>query len=84
MRWLRYATVGIAGVVAGAISSVAFAFACLQAMQLIYDSDSAGWLLVFTWPVWLGLVLGAGVFVGIISAMFVHKKLLAATAPVRR
>jgi hypothetical protein len=86
MRWLRYPIVAAAGIFAGAASSVALAFAGLQVMQLIYgDPDSVGWLLVFTWPVWLGLLLGAGGLVGVISAMFVHKKLLEGdTAPEQR
>lgn len=76
MRWLHYAAVAAAGIVAGAASSVALAFAGLLAMHLIFgDPDGVGWLLVFTWPVWLGLLLGGGGLVGIISAMLVHKKL---------
>jgi hypothetical protein len=86
MRWLHYAIVAAAGIVAGAASAVALAFAGLLAMRLIIgEPDSVGWLLVFTWPVWLGLLLGAGGLVGVISAMFVHKKLLESeTAPEQR
>jgi ABC-type spermidine/putrescine transport system permease subunit I len=77
MRWLHYLIVAVAGIVTGAASLIALAFAGLLATRLIYgDPDSAGWLLVFTWPVWLSLLLGASGLVGIISAMFVHKKLL--------
>ena len=77
MRWLHYPIVAAAGIVAGTACSVALAFAGLLALRLIIgEDDSVGWLLVFTWPVWLGLLLGAGGLVGIISAMVVHKKLL--------
>ena len=80
MQWLRYAAATAAGIVAGAASSVALAFAGLLAMELIYgDPDSVGRLLVFTWPVWLGLLLGAGGLVGVISAMLVHKNYWMAT-----
>jgi hypothetical protein len=86
MRWLNYTVVTATGIAAGVASSVALAFAGLLAMQLIFgDPDSVGWLLVFTWPVWLGLLLGAGGLVGIVSAMFVHKKLSeGGTAPGQR
>lgn len=77
MRWLHYATVVVAGIVAGAASSVALAFAGLLVLRLIYgDPDAAGWLLVITLPVWPALLLGAAGLVGIISAMAVHKRLL--------
>jgi hypothetical protein len=76
MRWLHYTAVTAAGIAAGAASFAALASAGLLAMQLIFgDPDSVGWLLVFTWPVWLGLLLGAGGLVGILSSMLVHKKL---------
>jgi hypothetical protein len=76
MRWLRYATVAAAGIVAGVAAAVALAFAGLLAMRLIFgDPDSVGWLIVFTWPVWLGLLLGAGGLAGVISAMLVHERL---------
>jgi hypothetical protein len=76
MRWLHYGAATAAGIAAGTASAVALAYAGLLAMQLIYgDPDAVGWLLVFTWPLWLPLLLGAGGLVGIISAMLVHKKL---------
>jgi hypothetical protein len=86
MRWLHYTIVAAAGIVAGAASAIALAFAGLLTMRLIIgEPDSVGWLLVFTWPIWLGLLLGAGGLVGVISAMVVHKKLLEGdTAPEQR
>jgi hypothetical protein len=92
MRWLHYPIVAAAGIVAGVASCIGLAFAASLAIQLIAAlsgdpsmGDSFGWLLVFTWPIWLGLLLGAGGLIGVISAMFVHKKLLDGdTAPEQR
>lgn len=77
MRWLHYAIVAVSGIVAGAASAIALAFAGLLALRLLYaDPDAGGWILVFTWPIWVGLLLGAAGLGGIISAMAVHAKLL--------
>jgi hypothetical protein len=82
MRWLRYGAVAAAGIVAGAASCVLLALAGALVLQLIaaFSSDpsvgdSFGWLLVFGWPVLLALLLGAGGFVGVVTAALVHKKL---------
>ena len=82
MRLLRYGAVAAAGIVAAAASCALLAFAGVLGLQLIAAlsrdptaGDSFGWLLVFTWPIWLTLLLGAGGFVGVIAAAFVHKKL---------
>jgi hypothetical protein len=82
MQVLRYGAVIGAGIIAAAASCVLLVFAGSLVLQLIMAlsrdpsaGDSLGWLLVFTWPFWLALLLGAGGFAGVMTAFLVHKKL---------
>jgi hypothetical protein len=82
MRLLRYGAVAVAGIVAGLASAALLAVVGLLALQVMASlsrdpsaGDSYGWFLVFTWPIWLALLLGAGGFIGVGTAFFVHKKL---------